>query len=630
MSLGILQNNIGPDLGFYPGRYSSTTAPRVSTQKREETVVVSAVDLKYISQQVQGEGVDERLRKLQKEDRDRRHLLSKNRISGWENTMAGQRRRRLQARVDRLEAEEAERVRVDRSWAAEESVRRTDAIARAKRLQYSETDMVKSFHSKVVLFETLKERDMQIELKKQSEGEEAWRDSLQRDHERATRVAGEHRDLELMIEARKKGLDVQATLVEQAREKRAREMAETKVSRKPCEERTHAFVPLDTNMSSRHCQDDPTLDNTLMTCPLTLLETDPSAAFALKRAQQGRFRAELDAMRADLRERAVAEREEDQRKQTTAEAWRERKKVQQEKKKAMEQERRLRSIKRKQQSGQEAAQKAAEQEAKVDAAVAKAMQDREERETRILAIEAAKRWKQGTDLAESYHEHVAREEEAARARSAEEAAELQLYMAQQEQTMAERAAKKAEVRRVGLELQDHHFQDMALHASQRQNQTVASQSEARALHALHASQDLALKAYKRSVAAEPWAITNTRLQHHVEIETADRPPITTTRTPNGGWLDTGRRLGFGTRVRVVEAQEPSGLGSSGGAGSGVVVVRPGKRPLSGTGSVGTPPGSRPQSCARLVRGPGSRPTSSNSKSVGLGVQGLPALPSARA
>ncbi|KAG5463077.1 MAG: hypothetical protein BJ554DRAFT_1881 [Olpidium bornovanus] len=97
--------------------------------------------------------------------REERHRKSVAMVKNWENTIAGQRRMKLQARQRRLEAEEAERARQDLEWAVEEAERRREAVARARQLQFFERDSVREFHSRVLLNQVLREQDRQLAYK---------------------------------------------------------------------------------------------------------------------------------------------------------------------------------------------------------------------------------------------------------------------------------------------------------------------------------------------------------------------------------------------------------------------------------------------------------------------------------
>lgn len=102
----------------------------------------------------------------QKREREELHAKSKKLVKNWENTIEGQRLKKLQARKIREEQEELERQEIDIAEAKLQAGKRKEAIQKAKQLQYYDTDRVKGFHGALLLTEVLKERDAQIEMKK--------------------------------------------------------------------------------------------------------------------------------------------------------------------------------------------------------------------------------------------------------------------------------------------------------------------------------------------------------------------------------------------------------------------------------------------------------------------------------
>ena len=62
--------------------------------------------------------------------------------------------------------EEQERIEFDNLYHQQELERKNELVERARRMQYFERDEVKAFHSKLLLFQVLKERDQQLKLKK--------------------------------------------------------------------------------------------------------------------------------------------------------------------------------------------------------------------------------------------------------------------------------------------------------------------------------------------------------------------------------------------------------------------------------------------------------------------------------
>jgi len=112
----------------------------------------------------------------QKREREELHNKSKELVKHWENTIEGQRLKKLQARNIREEQEEKERQKIDIEEARLQAEKRKVAIERAKKLQYYETDRVKGFHGALLLTEVLKERDAQIAMKNSKQNWQKERD----------------------------------------------------------------------------------------------------------------------------------------------------------------------------------------------------------------------------------------------------------------------------------------------------------------------------------------------------------------------------------------------------------------------------------------------------------------------
>ncbi|KAJ3122667.1 hypothetical protein HK100_011895, partial [Physocladia obscura] len=129
-------------------------------------LVISALEIKKLTQQISGIAPEKSIQEFLAKDREEKYQLSRDRVSNWDNTILGQRRKKLEARNERKALEEAERADLDRIYALEEVQERSKLIERARKMQYYNHDSVKSFHSKVLLYHTLKERDLQIQAKK--------------------------------------------------------------------------------------------------------------------------------------------------------------------------------------------------------------------------------------------------------------------------------------------------------------------------------------------------------------------------------------------------------------------------------------------------------------------------------
>ncbi|CAF5219610.1 unnamed protein product, partial [Rotaria magnacalcarata] len=84
----------------------------------------------------------------------------------WTNTIAGARERKLEMRKIREQEEEDRKKLLDIEEEKLAAERRREHIEKAKQLKYYETDRVRTFHSALLHTEVLKERDLQIEMKK--------------------------------------------------------------------------------------------------------------------------------------------------------------------------------------------------------------------------------------------------------------------------------------------------------------------------------------------------------------------------------------------------------------------------------------------------------------------------------
>ncbi|XP_038645380.1 coiled-coil domain-containing protein 173 isoform X2 [Scyliorhinus canicula] len=135
------------------------------------------VDLRQVTvlpkaewQRIQGDlnGINREadLIRTQMEEREILHLRSKEVTKNWTNTIAGQRQKRLDAGKLRKEKEEAEKKQIDIEEAKYMAQKRKENLERAKTLLFYQTDRVKGFNAALMLTETLKEREAQIELKR--------------------------------------------------------------------------------------------------------------------------------------------------------------------------------------------------------------------------------------------------------------------------------------------------------------------------------------------------------------------------------------------------------------------------------------------------------------------------------
>eukprot|EP00760_Papus_ankaliazontas_P025004 PhM_4_TR2454/c2_g1_i1/m.66799 len=91
---------------------------------------------------------------------------SKERVANWPNTIEALRRRKEQARQERLDEEERRRCIIDENEAELAKAKRKSQIDKANLMLYETDDRVKNFTSKMVLAAVLEERSKQIEIAK--------------------------------------------------------------------------------------------------------------------------------------------------------------------------------------------------------------------------------------------------------------------------------------------------------------------------------------------------------------------------------------------------------------------------------------------------------------------------------
>lgn len=159
-----------------------------------------------------------RRKKELQQERENLHNESLEVVKHWSNTIVGQRQKKLEARKIREEKEEKERVKLDIEEAKIQARNRQEAIEKAKTRQYFQTDRVKSFHGALLLSEVLKERDAQIDLKKQKIANEKGKDQEMLRFQREQHENGIRQDQEKASEryrVRKKLAEYQQTQIQE-------------------------------------------------------------------------------------------------------------------------------------------------------------------------------------------------------------------------------------------------------------------------------------------------------------------------------------------------------------------------------------------------------------------------------
>lgn len=155
--------------------------------------------------------------------------LSDTRAANWPNTLQAQRARKERAKVERQAAEEAERVEIDTQEAELRAEQRRIQIERANKILFDETDRVKSFHSKMLLSDVMKENEQLVEVKRQIDVLRKAQEAAFVEQQRQALEAAEVAELRKMEETRRKALsqrDIQMQQLEQLKTKILAERAE--------------------------------------------------------------------------------------------------------------------------------------------------------------------------------------------------------------------------------------------------------------------------------------------------------------------------------------------------------------------------------------------------------------------
>merc|ERR1719201_842518 len=93
------------------------------------------------------------------------HKQSQARAKTWDNTLEGSRRKKAEDKQKKMDLEELNRQAVDAEEAKIQLDQRKKTIDRANKLLHDESDRMKSFHSKMMMCDTLAEREAQVGLK---------------------------------------------------------------------------------------------------------------------------------------------------------------------------------------------------------------------------------------------------------------------------------------------------------------------------------------------------------------------------------------------------------------------------------------------------------------------------------
>ncbi|KAJ3215375.1 hypothetical protein HDU67_000531 [Dinochytrium kinnereticum] len=380
-----------------------------------------------------------------------------------------------------MAAEEQERIQTDLQYAMEEAERRREAIDRAKRLQYNNQDSVRAFHSRVLLYQVLKERDLQLQMKQQ-------RNQLEENVESNKILENQSRledDAKVQIEARRKQHLLAQDQQRQIREKASRAKEEKLLDRLEGKE---------------------------------LAVLDQEYRESLKKEEEKRklnclsLRDQLLHIRDDIKMREEVDKKLKIEESKRSEAWIARKSKQSEMKKEVEKND---AIRMREQLGEVQAKLNIDADARIEAQMKIAIEKKASQEKKEELDRAEKKKHQQRELRDYFQEYLRKSEIRQKESKALEREELEGYKQIREETIKEQKQKKLTALREGKELQDHHRAQME-RIRKIKKKEKEDRLEGDKLDVIRIDQeDQHLLSYMRALAMEDWALDDQRLQRYV-------------------------------------------------------------------------------------------------------------------
>ncbi|KAJ1345331.1 hypothetical protein BSLG_000844 [Batrachochytrium salamandrivorans] len=507
-------------LGLAPhvGDSPAASWPCPPKGKRTETpLVINAIDLKNLTQKLDGTQADKRLHQMLIQDREQRHTKSKARVANWDNTFAGQRRIRMAAREARLQGEEMARLEQDQLFSTEDATRREAAIQRAKKMQYFETDMVKAFHNRVMLLQVLEERDMQVQLKAERKHADSVENQIYYSEKLASLEAENKAAAKLQKDNKIRCIQLAKDQILQQRDKIVRDQA----NRKLVLEEGQRLVKEDSEYNQKQAE--------------------------IKRKRQENavvFNQQLHQLRKQEKDRDYRVRQQDEKEDLCIEAWVNRKANQAQLKKDLESKWHNDGIKARQILGKTQLKIINDYDAKMEEQINQRMVDRDTKAKKEEQDKLVRKKKNHDELRHFFQEYVHRAAALKQAQKEESLQTLQGYIRIRDEAHAEKEAKKASDLHTGKTLQGYHKKQIEQNAEMRAKDKTQRLADAIARKTVADAEDNALKEYMSRTKDETWAKKNMRIQAFIKDELAR--PCTAMRRPNSSrrGSNTANRLGL--------------------------------------------------------------------------------------
>lgn len=168
MALPILAKILKPhgkNLTIAPDDFISYDAPASEISSMNIAIghtLLSDIELQKIKKAAFNSKAQDELKAIIQKEREMLHNRSKDSVKNWDNTVMGQRNKRLAAQTERQKNSEAERLKVDAEWGVIKTEERKLAVERARRMQYNDQSRVKALHARLLMSNVLQEREQQI------------------------------------------------------------------------------------------------------------------------------------------------------------------------------------------------------------------------------------------------------------------------------------------------------------------------------------------------------------------------------------------------------------------------------------------------------------------------------------
>ncbi|TPX34143.1 hypothetical protein SmJEL517_g03111 [Synchytrium microbalum] len=448
-----------PKYGYYPG--DAPTSEANLKNRPAEAAKVSINDIKRITEKLSG---------------------------------TSQRRRRLQARTLRSEAEELDRLRLDEEFRKDAQARRTAVIERARRMQEGERDAVKQLHSRLLLYNVLQVRDTQLVLKKERLGRETLMDDKYKTIASARNAEAEVKEKISAENARSKKYALAEEQRRQHQEKIEKEAVE-------------ADALMEQGLAIRRAADEYRAEQ-------QKLETEHQKKRIVIHQELSQMKSENNA-----RQEKAKLKEADQ--QHRNEAWVARKERQTAMKKDFEQKWFNEALRARELMGERQAKDAGDVEAKLNEQIARAVALKDEIARRDQAKREEIKKKQGEEVKKYYYDFKTRRAQERQTTKEEDAATLQLFLRQRDEYLESERQKKAHALEKGREFQKIHQAQMEESRRVVTNAKMErkNDSSARDVQEREASE---LQSYMKGIASEPWAVNNHRIQEYLQKTLAQK------------------------------------------------------------------------------------------------------------